>query len=130
LLAAPERGSASPSGVARRRRTADLPTFKEEAAVRALVGVLVSIALGSVTYAALALTNESLPYDSHLRPRLVQADAAQSEQARSLRAETDAVALLTKRVALLEQRVEALEAKSKAATSTIQRTGPRGWFAY
>jgi hypothetical protein len=108
-----------------------LPRFKEEAAVRLLIGVLLSIALGPVTYAALALTNESISYDSQSRPRLAQADAAQSEQARSLRAESDAVSLLTKRVALLEQRVDALEAKSRSATtSTMPRAGPRGWIAY
>ena len=93
--------------------------------MRALVGVLLSIALGLVTYTALALTNESLPHY-----RLVQADTPQSDQARSPRAETDAVGLLTKRVALLEKRVEALEAKSRSADSAIPRTGPRGWFAY
>jgi len=98
--------------------------------VRLWMGVLVSIALGLSTYAALARSDESISYDSPSRPRLAQADAAQSEQSRALRADSDVVGSLTKRIALLEQRVDALEAKNKAATSAIPRVGPRGWVAY
>jgi hypothetical protein len=97
--------------------------------VRLVIGMFLSIAMGLVTYAALALTGQSLPYDAQSRPWLAQADAAQNDQARSPRAESDAVTYLTKRVALLEQRVDALEAKSGSQTS-IPRTGPRGWTLY
>jgi len=100
--------------------------------VRLWMGVLVSIALGLSTYAALARSDESISYDSPSpsRPRLAQANGAQSEQSRALGADSDVVGSLTKRIALLEQRVDALEAKNKAATSAIPRVGPRGWVAY
>jgi hypothetical protein len=108
-----------------------LPVFEEEAVVRLRIGVLLSIALGLFTYAALARTHESTTRnDSPSWLRIAQTDAAQNEQSRALRAEADAVSLLAKRVAVLEQRVDALEAKNRAATSAVPRVGPRGWVAY
>lgn len=98
--------------------------------MRLRMGVLLWIALALSTYAALARTTESIPSDSLSRSRVAQADVAQNDQARALRADSDAVSSLTKRMALLEQRVDALEAKNKAATSAVPRVGPRGWIAY
>ncbi|HEY1329068.1 MAG TPA: hypothetical protein VGI14_19180 [Casimicrobiaceae bacterium] len=98
--------------------------------MRLVIGVPLSIALGVVTYAAPALTNDGFPGDPARQPRLAQADAAQNGQSRQAGAESDAISLLAKRVAQLERRVDALEAKNRSATPAVPQIGPRGWIVY
>ena len=83
--------------------------------MRLLGGILVSAVFGAGAYAVLAQTiqpqyqSKSLPYDA--RPTLDLADAVQSEQARLLRSQTDAINALARRVESLDQRVESLESQ-------------------